>query len=513
MSDAGSLLVDELRQFLSGNSVSFFDTFAGIEVETAKYAARRIVHGDFSHCFFAGCFQDEHFRIDISVFTHHAHVEARLHESGVEHQGVFGTGVVTYFGIAVLVEERLKAGLKTVLTVVFPGFGPVIAFTRLFLVVFRYFLLDVIRFIVELADFQLVIGKFNIHLFFIFQGRQISVYQFDFLRYRRKPDSSQQDNCRYSGDDLHNRVDFAQNYEKRKGKSYVFIPDFPRASPFFVNFKIMLKTILHEYLETSCATVVTAFEQLPHPARRQHAIHQLRVGSKKIRALLAVAKEMPGYHLKTRSYLSTLRLLQDIGGISRDTRLQEQFLTHHEKTIGWRFSVAHLLLKTRSATADNALTATMERLSIKKLSRLSDAFKEAIADIDETAAIDAIIAHVATMYNETKLPESNAPASSWHDLRKRMKRLYYQLGIVTQLPHHTRQHQEQLQHSKKAGELLGQWHDASELLVFIKNTATHIRKEKIMLPEEVPQLIKLLQRETKEKLAESAKHLRDLGIF
>lgn len=298
---------------------------------------------------------------------------------------------------------------------------------------------------------------------------------------------------------------------EKHNRAYFYL-FFPGASSFFVNFKIMLKTILHEYMETACATVVTAFEALPHPSRRQHAIHQLRVGSKKIRALLAVVKEIPGYQLKTRSYLRTLRLLQDIGGISRDTRLQEQFLTQHEKTVGWRFSVAHLLLKTQLATADRTLEATLDRLSVKKLSRLPDAFKEAIADMDETAAVDAIVSHVATMYEETALPESNAPATSWHELRKRMKRLYYQLDIVTQLPHHSHRHREQLGHTKKAGDLLGEWHDASELLLFVKTTAAHVRKEKIRLPVEVSQLIRLLQRETKEKLADSVKHLRDLGI-
>ncbi|QJB35720.1 CHAD domain-containing protein [Chitinophaga oryzae] len=275
----------------------------------------------------------------------------------------------------------------------------------------------------------------------------------------------------------------------------------------------MLKTILHEYLETTCAAIVTAFEQLPHPSRRQQAIHQLRVGSKKVRALLRVAKEIPGYHLKTRNYLTTLQLLQNLGGTSRDTRLQEQALTRYEKAIGWRFSVAHLLLKTRLVTADSALEATVERLSIKKLSRLPDAFKAAIAGIDEAAATDAIISHAASTYNNTVLPESRAPAAAWHDLRKRMKQLYYQLSIITQLPHHTHRHREQLRHTKKAGQLLGQWHDASELLLFIKTTAAQVRKEKIRLPAAAAQLTQLLQRETREKLADSAKHLRDLGIF
>nr|WP_295875245.1 CHAD domain-containing protein [uncultured Chitinophaga sp.] len=275
----------------------------------------------------------------------------------------------------------------------------------------------------------------------------------------------------------------------------------------------MLKTILHEYLETTCATIVTAFEQLPHPSRRQQAIHQLRVGSKKVRALLAVAKEIPGYHLKTGNYLTTLKLLQNLGGTSRDTRLQEQALTRCEKVVGWRFSVAHLLLKTRLSTADSALEATVERLSIKKLSRLPDAFKTAIAGIDESAAITAMISHVASTYNNTTLPESKAPAAAWHDLRKRMKRLYYQLGIIAQLPHHTHRYREQLRHTKKAGQLLGAWHDASELLLFVKTTAAQVRKEKIQLPAAAMQLTQLLQREAKEKLADSVKHLKDLGIF
>lgn len=270
----------------------------------------------------------------------------------------------------------------------------------------------------------------------------------------------------------------------------------------------MLKNILHEYLEAACATIVTAFEQLPHPSRRQQAIHALRVGSKKVRALLAVAARIPGYQLKTGSYLRALKLLQNIGGISRDTRLQEHFLAQYEKSIGWRFSTAHLLLKTRLATADTALEAAVRHLSIKQLSKLPRVFKVAIADVDEDAAIDAITNHMATVYEETTLPESKAPAAVWHELRKRLKRLYYQLSILTKLPHHTHRHREQLQHTKKAGELLGAWHDTSELLEFVKETATHIRREKIPLPEQVLQLINLLQRETKEKLAESVKHLR-----
>ncbi len=277
--------------------------------------------------------------------------------------------------------------------------------------------------------------------------------------------------------------------------------------PFYVIFSVMLKTLLYDYMESACSTVAASFEQLQHPTRRQKAIHQLRVGSKKIRALLALAQQIPGYHLKKDKYLTTLKILQQIGGISRDTQLQELSLARHEKTVSWRFSVAHLLLKTKLTTLDATLESLSQQLSVKKLTTLPKAFKAAIADIEDEAAIAVMTEHVAKQYRHILLPDSNAPDTTWHELRKNTKRLYYQLSIITQLPHHTHQHRQQLQHTKKAGDLLGQWHDASELLLFVKNTATKVKKEKTGLSDNVSKLIHELQRETTEKLADSAKRV------
>lgn len=274
----------------------------------------------------------------------------------------------------------------------------------------------------------------------------------------------------------------------------------------------MLKEVLYKYLHTTCSTVAAALEQLEQPSKRQEAIHVIRVGGKKIRALLALAAQLPEYDLKTGRYLSALKLLQQIGGISRDTQLQEKFLAKHEKTVAWRFSVAHLLLKTKQGTADVILDEAIRRSSLKKISQLPEKFREAIAHIDNETATTALIIYVADQYNSIALPASNAHHTVWHELRKHMKTLYYQLSIITSLPTHSSLHKTQLRHTQKAGELLGKWHDANELLLFIKTTIARMKKEKIDLPVNATQLVQLLQEETKTCLADSVKHIKLLGV-
>ncbi|NSL88055.1 CHAD domain-containing protein [Chitinophaga sp. Mgbs1] len=262
----------------------------------------------------------------------------------------------------------------------------------------------------------------------------------------------------------------------------------------------MLKATLYKYLQQECDTVADAFGQLGTAAKRQHAIHTIRVSGKKIRALLALAAQLPDYRLKTGRYLTSLKLLQSVSGISRDTRLQELALSKHEKQLAWRFGIAHLLLKNKQLLADDQLMTTIKRISLKKLLQLPEHFEAALAAVDEVTGTAVLQHHILAQYHDTRLPSVNARHTAWHDLRKRMKALYYQLSIMKMLLPDASAEKDLLKRCKAAGEQLGSWHDASELLLFVKDVIVQAKKEQLRLPVKSGQLLKLLQQDAKEKL-------------
>ncbi|MGF6925339.1 CHAD domain-containing protein [Chitinophaga sp. W2I13] len=271
----------------------------------------------------------------------------------------------------------------------------------------------------------------------------------------------------------------------------------------------MLQTALYHYLRKECDTVTTAYATLREAPGDADAIHAMRVGVKKLRAFFSLVKQLPDYSFGAGKHLRTARLIQSIGGASRDTHLQEKNLRGYEKKVSWRFSFAHLLLQNKAATASEMLAATVKYCSLKKLESLPERFKEAIANTDTNAATAALISYLEQQHQKITVPASRAHHTVWHEVRKEVKTLYYQLNILEQvLPAVFTENL--ATPTRKAGELLGQWHDTSELLLFVKATAAQLKKEKITLPVNAQQLIQLLQMDMKEQLAQCAWQVKEL---
>lgn len=271
----------------------------------------------------------------------------------------------------------------------------------------------------------------------------------------------------------------------------------------------MLQTALYHYLRKECDTVTEAYATLQQSPGDAGAIHAMRVGVKKLRAFFSLAKQLPDYSFGAGKHLDTVRLIQAIGGASRDTYLQEKHLKIYEKKVGWRFSFAHLLLQHKQATANEMLQATVKHSTLKKLGNLPEQFREAIKDIDTTEATTALRNYLQEQQQRIMLPSARAHHTVWHEVRKTTKALYYQLTILEEvLPS---SHTETLTaHTKKAGELLGAWHDTSELLLFTKATITQLKKEKITLPVKATKFLQLLQTDVKEQLAQCSEELKKL---
>ena len=278
----------------------------------------------------------------------------------------------------------------------------------------------------------------------------------------------------------------------------------------YFNFIRMLQTALYHYLCKECDVVTAAYATLLQRPGDAAAIHAMRVGVKKLRAFFSLVKQLPGYSFGARKHLRTVRLLQAIGGAARDTHLQEKHLREYEKKVSWRFSFAHMLLQDKQATALEMLQATVKHCSIKKLGILPEEFKAAIDATDNEMATAALLHYLEQRLKAITLPASRAHHTVWHNLRKNVKELYYQLSILEQLLPLSYTKNNLPEHTGKAGDLLGQWHDTSELLLFVKATIAHLKKEKIVLPVNALQLTQLLQADVKAQLAQCAWQVKQL---
>ncbi|MFY0254372.1 CHAD domain-containing protein [Chitinophaga sp. 30R24] len=274
------------------------------------------------------------------------------------------------------------------------------------------------------------------------------------------------------------------------------------AANFALSLVMMLQTALYQFLRKECDAIITAYATLQKNASDPEAIHAIRVSVKKLRAFFSLVGQLPGYSFGAGKHLHTVRLIQTIGGAARDTHLQEKYLRSYEKEIKWHFAFAHLLLQNRQAAALEMMTATIKHVSLKKLDTLPEKFKVAMAGMGKKMLSPTILTrYLEHQYGQITVPSSRAHHTVWHGLRKKIKTLYYQLTIVEQLLPPSLTDNNLPERIKMAGELLGKWHDTSELLLFVKSTISHLKKEKLLLPDSAQELVQILQLHVKEYLA------------
>ncbi|MFB6454512.1 CHAD domain-containing protein [Chitinophaga sp. Hz27] len=268
----------------------------------------------------------------------------------------------------------------------------------------------------------------------------------------------------------------------------------------------MIKEALYNYLLSETKALVAAHNKLALKPRDQAAVHEQRVGVKKIRAFFDLTDNIPGLKFKYGRYLNKGRMLQAIAGIARDAQLQTRALNKYEKQLRWRFSYAHLLLQEKQEVAAELTLTAVKRLKLSQLEELPQAFKKHLEPLPEAELNILLLKYIDSEYGNIGSPALKAGHVAWHELRKKMKRAYYQLTMLKDVLPPTSHYHQMLAFAKKAGELLGTWHDSSELHFFVQSTMRKVKKEKLPLPVKAMQLLKILKQESQEKLALCAMH-------
>lgn len=272
----------------------------------------------------------------------------------------------------------------------------------------------------------------------------------------------------------------------------------------------MIHKTLYHYLRKECEALDTAHQKLQTRPHNPAAVHEQRVGVKKLRAFFALVQHIPDFSFRYNRYLNKLRFLQNIAGISRDAQLQARALSVHEKRGNWRFGYARLLLQERQALAAELMVAASKRLKLGSFTALPEQFRESLAAVDAQHLAKKLLEQVENNFRGIRPPAGRAGHIAWHGVRKQVKEVYYQLTILKEVFPEDPKYAYMLNFSKKAGELLGRWHDSSELYLFVSSTIRKARREQLLVPAKAVKLQEALKQETQQQLALCASHLRSV---
>ncbi|TWI88519.1 CHAD domain-containing protein [Chitinophaga japonensis] len=269
----------------------------------------------------------------------------------------------------------------------------------------------------------------------------------------------------------------------------------------------MIGETLHQYLAAQCHTI-TELLPLIHKKADEKAVHKLRVSVKKARACLQLARQLTGHGFNGKKYVQLLKVLHQAAGALRDLHLQQAYLQHYTKSKRAHYRGYHLLLQQHcqlAARQAQAIAGTFPLAFIKELpGRLEKKLDHHAASRKDLSA------YLQEQYAAITIPAGNVPAEKWHDLRKQVKRLHYQLEIVQ--PCFSRQQQPPLEamlrFTGEAGSRLGDWHDLLAFRQFMKDNVQLMRREKINVPAGTDQLLLAVTGDIRKQLQQCRQWLQ-----
>ncbi|WP_188316065.1 CHAD domain-containing protein [Chitinophaga agrisoli] len=257
----------------------------------------------------------------------------------------------------------------------------------------------------------------------------------------------------------------------------------------------MMWETLHAYLQDQCATIMDLAPVIGEKSHKKD-VHKLRVTIKKTRACLDLARQLSNKAFKGKKYIRLLKVLQQAAGALRDLQLQEESLLQYTGN-GRRYAPFHLLQKNHAQLAAQQARAIADAFPLAFVKTLPKQLQK--KDVKATGAKDAG-AYLQQQYAAISLPLGRGPAEKWHDLRKEVKRLHYQLSILQPLFDTSKGLEEMLRFTDEAGSCLGAWHDLLALQQVIRQHMRLLRSEGMTVPAGTDELLKRIAADTRQEL-------------
>jgi CHAD domain-containing protein len=252
---------------------------------------------------------------------------------------------------------------------------------------------------------------------------------------------------------------------------------------------------LDQYIETQCVTITGLLPVIGKKADKT-AVHKLRVSVKKTRAALSLAKHISGHAFKGKKYIQLLKVVHQSVGEVRAVQLQQECLDHYTAGSPQRYSIFHALLKSRYQLATQQALAIAGTFPVAFIEALPEQLRK--KQLNTRAASEKQLG----LYFREQFMAIAVPAGSeerWHDLRKDVKRLHYQLEIAQ--PHLAKQPTEIMLHfTDEAGRRLGAWHDLIAFRQFMRESLHMLRNKKISVPADTENLLRVLAADIRKEL-------------
>lgn len=118
------------------------------------------------------------------------------------------------------------------------------------------------------------------------------------------------------------------------------------------------------------------------------------------------------------------------------------------------------------------------------------------------------MAYLQEQFTAIAPPKGRVKADEWHDVRKQVKRLHFQLELLQPALPIQEGVQQMLDYTKKAGGMLGAWHDQYSLLLFVRSSERMLRTARFTLPAGVGRLREQLQADVRSRLQQCRQFLQ-----
>jgi CHAD domain-containing protein len=256
---------------------------------------------------------------------------------------------------------------------------------------------------------------------------------------------------------------------------------------------------LYGYLDAKCATITDLLPAVAEKARPDD-VHKLRTSIKRIRACGQLAKHFKGF--KGKRYAKVLKILQHAAGALRDIQLQQDSLQQYTRqNPQYKFFTA--LLEDRHIQAKAQAQDTARSFPVAFIKKL----RQQPAQLPHISHKE-LSEHLQAQYAAIAIPASHADAEKWHDLRKDIKRLHYQLEAVQPLFDGAIALPAMLAFTDEAGNRLGNWHDLLALQHLIRSHMELMQSHQIPVPRDIEEVLQHLAANTGQQLQQSGEYIK-----
>ena len=188
------------------------------------------------------------------------------------------------------------------------------------------------------------------------------------------------------------------------------------------------------------------------------AIHDLRVGIKKIRALFKLVGNITPLGFKAKKHFVPIKNLFKAAGLLRDIQIQQVLLKKYSENQTITYKALESYLEKLNDDSGKTLMKALEKFNLGVLDNKLQKIRVALQEIDEDILIVSSINLVNECFVKIDKLKTNEDEESIHDIRTHLKDALYILKLLEK--HSPNFHYEiNSRKLKNTGDLLGEWHD------------------------------------------------------